>query len=76
MPSGQQSIPLFPRSTGWFTALLAAALKSLLMPEAKAVASRFARSGKKKKTHPLQNSRLKVALSRGTLGNLHFEICM
>lgn len=51
MPGGQ-SIPLFPRSPGRFTALLAAAaaaaaLKSLFMPKAKAVASRFARSGEK-----------------------------
>lgn len=76
MPGGQQSIPHFPRSTGRFTAFLTAAaavLKSLFVPK---VASRFARSGEKKQTHPLQSSLLKAALSRGTLGNLHFEICM
>lgn len=51
VPDGQQNIPVFPRSTRWFTALLAAAaaaLKSLFVPKAKVVASRFARSGEEK----------------------------
>lgn len=47
---GQRSILLFLRSTGQFGALLAASLKLLFMPKARAVASKFTHGRAKKQT--------------------------